>query len=109
VDPAGRDLLDRGRLSDELAASGFDAFAGMEIPSRAKAEPKSVSPATQRRREEKLRKLRENVTKAEKEATKAERAATRAEASLAVARQKAAQANESLQRAQTALAETEAE
>jgi hypothetical protein len=112
VDPAGRDLLERGRLSDELTATGFDAFAGLEIPSKTEAQekaPKKVSPARQRRREEKLRKLRENVTKAEKEATKAERATTRAEASLAVARQNAVQANESLRQAQTALAEAEAE
>ncbi len=113
VDPAGRKLLEEGRLSEELEATGFDAFAGMEIPSSPKPEekaPKGTSPATQRRRqEERLRKLRDNVTKAKKEATKAERAVTRAEASLAEARQKAAQANESLRRAQTELEEAEAE
>ena len=112
VDPAGRELLEQGRLSEELEATGFEAFAGMDLPSRSKPEektPKAPSPATQRRRQERLRKLRENVTKAKKEATRAERAVTRAEASLAEARRKLAQANDSLRHAQTELEGAEAE
>jgi hypothetical protein len=112
VDPAGRELLEQGRLSEDLEASGFDAFAGMEFPSSSKPEgkgPKRPSPATQRRRQERLRKLRENVTKAKKDAAKAERAAARAEASLAEARQNAVRTNEALQHAQTELEDAEAE
>ena len=111
IDPAGRELLEQGRLSEELEASGFGAFAGIEIPSSPKPEktPKGTSPATQRRRQERLRKLGDNVTKAKKEATKAERAVTRAEASLAKAREKAAQANDSMRRAEIELEEAEAE
>jgi hypothetical protein len=112
VDPVGRELLEQGRLSEELEATGFEAFAGMDLPSRSKPEektPKAPSPATQRRRQERLRKLRENVTKAKKEATRAERAVTRAEASLAEARRKLAQANDSLRHAQTELEGAEAE
>jgi len=112
VDPAGRELLEQGRLSEELEATGFGAFAGMEIPSSPKPEertPKGTSPATQRRRQERLRRLRDNVTKAEKEAAKAERAVTRAEASLAEAREKAAQANDSVRRAEIELEDAEAE
>jgi hypothetical protein len=110
VDPAGRGLLEQGRLSEELEATGFGALAGMEIPSKAKPEarpPNVPSPAVQRRRQERLRKLREGVTKAKREAAKAERAATRAEASLADARQRAAQANESLRRAEVELEQAE--
>jgi len=113
VDPAGRELLEQGRLSEELEAAGFGALAGMEIPSSPKPEeertPKGTSPATQRRRQERLRRLRDNVTKAKKEAAKAERAVTRAEAGLGEAREKAAQANDSVRRAEIELEEAEAE
>ena len=100
VDESGRELLQRGRLSEELEASGFGGFAGMEIPSRSKAKP---SPAAQHRREEQLRKLRDRVTKAKSDATKAERAVARAEATLAAARQKLVEANESVRSAEAEL------
>jgi hypothetical protein len=113
VDPAGRELLEQGRLSEELEATGFGAFAGMEVPSsRSKPEektPQAPSPAVQRRRQERLRKLRDDVTKARKDAAKAERAAARAETSLTGAREKAAQATDSLRRAEIELEEAEAE
>jgi hypothetical protein len=113
VDPAGRELLEQGRLSEELEATGFGAFAGMEVPSsRSKPEektPQAPSPAVQRRRQERLRKLRDDVTKARKDAAKAERAAARAETSLTEAREKAAQATDSLRRAEIELEEAEAE
>ena len=105
VDESGRELLQRGRLSEELEASGFGGFAGMEIPSRSKAKP--PSPATQRRREEQLRKLRERVTKAKSDATRAERAVARTEATLAAARQKLVEANESVRRAEAELEQAE--
>jgi hypothetical protein len=110
VDEAGRELLERGRLSEELEATGFGAFAGMEIPSKSQREekpPRQPSPAVLRRREERLRKLRERVTKAKREATKAERAAARAEANLGAARQKVVEATESARRAEIELEEAE--
>jgi hypothetical protein len=108
VDPAGRELLEQGRLTEELEATGFGAIAGMEIPSKPKEKkPKAPSPAVQRRQEERRRKLRERVTKAKRDAAKAERAVARAEASLAEARQRAAQANESVRRAETELEQVE--
>jgi hypothetical protein len=106
VDESGRELLERGRLSEELEASGFGSFAGMEIPSSSKPDekgPKPPSPAAQRRREERLRKLRERVTKAKRDATKAERDAARAEAALGAARQRLVKANESVRRAEDEL------
>ena len=105
VDESGRELLQRGRLSEELEASGFAGFAGMEIPSRSKAKP--PSPAAQRRREEQLRKLRERLTKAKSDATKAERAVARAEATLTTARQRLVEANESVQHAEAELEQAE--
>ena len=110
VDQTARQLLEQGRLSEELEATGFGAFAGMEIPSESKPEektPKAPSPAVQRRRQERLRKLREDVAKAKRNATKAGRATARAEAALAEARQKAAQANESLVHAEVELEKAE--
>jgi hypothetical protein len=107
VDESGRELLQRGRLSE---ASGFGSFAGMEIPARSKPEGKTAkppSPAAQRRREEQLRKLREGVTKAKRDATKAERAAARAEATLDTARQRLVEANEMVQRAEAELEKAE--
>jgi len=110
VDESGRELLQRGRLSEELEASGFGGFAGMEIPSRSKPEEKPAkapSPAVQRRREEQLRKLRERVATARREATKAERAAARAEATLDTARQRLVEANETVRRAEAELEQAE--
>jgi hypothetical protein len=110
VDQAARELLEQGRLSEELEATGFGAFAGMEIPSASKPEettPKAPSPAVQRRRQERLRKLREDVAKAKRNATKAERATASAEAALGEARRKAAQANESLVHAEVELEKAE--
>jgi hypothetical protein len=107
VDESGRELLQRGRLSEELEASGFGGFAGMEIPSRSKPEEKPPSPAAQRRREEQLRKLGERVTKAKSDATKAERAVARAEAALGAARQRLVEANESVRRAEAELEKAE--
>jgi hypothetical protein len=110
VDESGRELLQRGRLSEELEASGFGGFAGMEIPSRSQPEEKTAkapSPAAQRRREEQLRKLRERVATVRREATKAARAAARAEATLDAARQRLVEANESVRRAEVELEQAE--
>ena len=110
VDESGRELLQRGRLSEELEASGFGGFAGMEIPSRSTQEEKTAktpSPAVQRRRVEQLRKLRERVTRARRDATKAERAAARAEATLDAARQRLVEANETVRRAEAELEQAE--
>jgi hypothetical protein len=109
VDESGRELLQRGRLSEELEPSGFGSFAGMEIPASSKPEkgPKPQSPAAQRRREEQLRKLRERVTKAKRDATKAERAAARAQDALGAARQRLVEANESVRRAEDELEKAE--
>jgi len=110
VDESGRKLLQRGRLSEELEASGFGGFAGMEIPSRSKPEEKTAkapSPAVQRRREEQLRKLRERVATARRDATKAERAAARAGATLDTARQRLAEAKETVRRAEAELEQAE--
>ena len=98
MDESGRELLQRGRLSEELEASGFGGSRdgdAVEIEARGE-EGEAALPAAQRRREEQLRKLRERVTKAKGDATKAERAAARAEAALGAAHQRLVEANESV-------------
>jgi hypothetical protein len=110
VDRAGRESLEQGRLSEELEATGFGALAGMEISSKRKLQdktPNAPSPAVQRRRQERLRKLRDSVTKARRDAAKAERAVARAEACVAVARERASMANESVRRAEAELEQAE--
>jgi hypothetical protein len=107
LDPDGRGLLEQGRLSEELETTGFGALAGMEIPAQPKPKEKPPSPAVQRRREERLRKLRAGVTKAKRDAAKADRAVVRAEASLAEARERAAQAHESVRLAEVELKQAE--
>lgn len=111
IDQTGRELLEQGRLGEELQAAGFGAFAGMEIPSQSKPDvtPRAPTPAERRRRQARLDRLREAVTKAQRAATRAERAADRAEATLAQAREKAARAQTAVQRAETKLAEAEAD
>jgi hypothetical protein len=106
VDADARELLARGRLSEELESTGFGAFAGMEVPTGSQPEqprPKTPSPAAQRRRQERVRKLRERAAKLKREATAAEREAARTEASLDQARRKAAKARAAAERAEADL------
>jgi hypothetical protein len=95
LDPNGRELLVRGRLSEELEASGFGAFAGMDVPAAA-AKPKAPSPAAARRREQQLQKLRDEAERLRLEASEAE-------TSLEQARTRAAQAAEAAARAEAKL------
>jgi hypothetical protein len=94
-DPAGHEPLTQGRLSEELEASGFGAFAGMDLPAAA-PKPKAPSAAARRRREEQLNKLRER-------AEKLRRKATEADAELESARARAAAAEEAAVRAEAEL------
>jgi hypothetical protein len=102
--PEGQKLLRQGRLTEELQSSGFDAFAGMEIPAqRAKAKPKVPSPAQQRRRDERERKLRERAAKLRGEAAQAGRELAQAEAALERARKLAERAEDKAGRAEAEL------
>jgi hypothetical protein len=77
----GRDLLRRGRLTEELEPLGFEALAGMPIP-RPSSKPK---PKTRPRRDPRLEKARQRVKKLKAEAERAEREATAAAERLAKA------------------------
>jgi hypothetical protein len=112
VDPDARELLAQGRLSEELESTGFGAFAGMEVPARSGREQRkedTPSPAAQRRREERLKKLRERAVTLKKAATDAEREAGKAEATLEQTRRKEAKAKDAAERAEADLDAAEAE
>jgi hypothetical protein len=102
----GQTLLRQGRLTEELQSSGFDAFAGMKIPAggaKAKAKPKEPSPAQQRRREERRRKLRERAAKLREDAAAAAREVAKAEAALERARKDAERAEQAAGKAEAQL------
>jgi hypothetical protein len=104
--PEGQTLLRQGRLTEELQSSGFDAFAGMEIPARGakgKPKPKEPSPAQQRRREERQRKLRERAAKLREDAAAAGREVAKAEAALERARKDADRAEQAAGKAEAQL------
>jgi hypothetical protein len=108
VDAEARPLLEAGRLSEEVEASGFDAFAGMSVPSpaarapaRERPAPKkdakpAPSPAEERRR---VADLRKQARALDKEARDAEREATRAAGAAERAEREAERAAETARRA----------
>jgi hypothetical protein len=113
VDPVGRDLLASGRLTEELEATGFTAFEGMQLPAR-RSRPKTRAPrrtdgAAECRQRERLRKLRERTEKLEAAAAEAEREAVRVETDAARARKKADRANAQADRARAELEAAEAD
>ena len=97
LDPTSRELLERGRMGEELDPSGFDAFAGMPLPKRRATAAKPVKKPDDRRRKERLRKLREQSRKAEATARKAEQQAKHAEQEAVAARQAADRARAELE------------
>ncbi|MBA3735111.1 MAG: hypothetical protein H0W90_07935 [Actinobacteria bacterium] len=85
VDDAGRAALKAGRLTGEVKPSGFDVFAGLELPAKAsrRKAPVADDELSERRRrkderESKRRDLeqrsRELAVRAEEDAQKADRA-----------------------------------
>jgi hypothetical protein len=97
LDPASRELLEHGRLGEELDPSGFDALAGMPLPKRRGVVAKRAKKPDDRRRKERLRKFREQSRKAEAAARKAEQQAKHAEEEAVAARQAADRARAELE------------
>jgi hypothetical protein len=86
VDPEARELLERGRLTKELAPSGF-GFRGMPAPPRRRRSPskaKAPDEAAERRRRE-LAEARAALQEAQKRAGAAEREAEKARKEVAKA------------------------
>ena len=97
LDAARRELLERGRMGEELDPSGFDAFAGMPLPKRRGMVAKPAKRPDDRRRKERLRKLSEQSRKAEAAARKAEEQAKKAAEEAKAARQVADRARAELE------------
>ena len=86
VTEEGRELLARGRFTEPPAASGFEAFAGMEVPARRRGPaPKKTARRTDERRQAaaELRELEKQLHAAERAADRAEAAAEKARADAA--------------------------
>jgi hypothetical protein len=107
--PETRDSLSKGRLTEELRASGFGAFEGMTLPKRRpargrKAKTAAAPPsAAERRRQERLLKLRERTAKLRKEAEEAEREAKHAQAAADRARSRSERAASAAEKAEAEL------
>jgi hypothetical protein len=105
LDPASRELLEHGRLGEELDPSGFDALAGVPVPAgaRTRTPRKREKPAAEERRRKRLEKLREEARKAEETADDAERQAGDAERQAKSAATAATRARKAAERARAAL------
>jgi len=117
LDPSARPLLEGGRLSDEVAATGFDAFAGLAVaagtPSRPRERPSREDAAAGRRRaaaeKKRVAELRTRAGSLEKQAQRAERAAERAASEAERAAGEAARARAAAEEARAEADEAEAE
>jgi hypothetical protein len=109
----GRTSLREGRLSGDVEASGFDAFAGLEVPTGGRSAPggddlaerrRQKREAEQRRKrlEKQVRELSARADAAEQEAERARRAADKAEAAAAERRREADSAASELESLDTA-------
>jgi hypothetical protein len=100
----GRELLKRGRLSEELEPPGFEALTGLVAAEPRKRPAKRRDDAQQESREarERVKQLREQEREAEAAARAAEREADRAEKEAAKLRE---QASEARLQAETAASE----
>jgi hypothetical protein len=82
--PEGRELLANGRLSEEMKSAGFGAFEGMSVPTQPRPRPRKKAAArpsaAERRRQERVAKLRERLVKLRQDASEAEREAKHAQA-----------------------------
>jgi hypothetical protein len=106
LDPRGRELLAAGMLVEELESSGFGAFEGMRVPVRPKPGQrgtKQTGAVEERRRKERVKKLRDHAKKLAAAAAEAEREAERAEAEAARVRRKAERAGAAAERARAEL------
>ena len=107
LDPARRETLERGRMSEELDPSGFDAFAGMPVPTAPRKRGSDRAKAADRRQQERLEKLREDARQAETAAAEAEHRADEAAQQAKSAAAAATRARRAAHRAQTALEKAE--
>jgi hypothetical protein len=99
IDEEGRELLARGRFTEPPQASGFDAFAGIDVPERA-TTPRAAKPPrkTEERRQAaaELRELEHRLHAAQREVEQAEKQADAARAAAAALAEEVAAAEQRL-------------
>jgi hypothetical protein len=64
----GRELLARGRFTEPLRASGFDAYAGIDVPKRAPTKKPKAKPAPKPKPDPRIRELERELREAERNA-----------------------------------------
>jgi hypothetical protein len=104
VDEPGRTTLRDGRLTGDVEVSGFDAFAGMQVPARRRgraasggddlAERRRQKREAEQRRKRLEKQVRELTARAEAAEREAERARKDAEATAAEAERRRREADE---------------
>lgn len=112
IDEDGRHLLERGRLSEELEAGGFEALGPLEAapqPRRKTAPAKKEAPRAAADRRRRVRELEAEARRLDRDAQAAERGADNAEAAAEKARERAAAARAEADAAEAAAAEARAE
>jgi hypothetical protein len=109
ITPAAGEALRAGRLTEEVEAGGFDALAGLELPKRrpARKAAQAAPPRVDRRREQRLQRLRDRYDELEQNARESEREADEAERGAQKARGAADRARAAADRARAAVEETE--
>jgi hypothetical protein len=94
ADDETRDLLKRGRLTEELELSGFTALAGMPVGDRTRRERPKGAPRDDAR--ERVKEARAAAREADKEAKRLEREAAKAREAADTAAAELAQAEDDL-------------
>jgi len=108
VTPAAGEALKAGRLTEEVEAGGFDALAGLDVPKRGrKKAARETAPRVDRRREQRLQRLRDRHEELEAKARDAERDADEAERTATKARAAADRARTAADRARAELEQEE--
>ena len=105
-DPEARELLLAGRLNEELEPTGFGGLGDIRVPAaprRREKRPPARPSAEERRRKERLHKLRDRAQKLAAAAAEAERNAERVESEAARERRKAERARAAADRARAEL------
>jgi hypothetical protein len=64
----GRELLARGRFTEPLRASGFDAYAGIDVPKRAPTKKAKARPAPKPKPDPRIRELERELRETERNA-----------------------------------------
>jgi len=107
VENVGRQLLKAGRLTGDLEPTGFEAFAGVELPARRSGSAPAHDELSDRRRQKEEHQRR--VSEAQQQVRDLEEAAREAESGAKLAARAAAEAQREAERARRAADDAAAE